>query len=376
MVKVGTGGVTLPPVENLIRTSQSAERRGYDGLWWPDHLMGWLPQTIWTPDIGEVARYQPNPHVFFDPVAAIAAAAVHTEAIDLGTAVTEPIRRHPAELARSFLTLHHLSQGRVILGLGAGELENIEPYGFDYSTPVSKLEEALTIIRLLWSGNDPVDFDGDFWQLEEVTLGEVPPDDPLGRPAIWIGAHGPRMLRLTGRFADGWLPTYGQEPAEWAAGLEAVREAGRESGRDPGSIVPAMWAPIVIGSDVEEVEQLLQTPMMRAWTLTAPSQIFEALGYEHPLAEDFYALTDYVPARLSREEALAAIDRVPAEVVSRFILSGTPDTIVGELMEFVDAGMDYVVLQNLTFLADFASLRKSFELQDDLLASLRSAAPS
>src|SRR5690606_37853391 len=125
MIAVGTNATIAPPVEAVIRGAQRAESRGYDSLWWPDHLMGFHPQQLWRPEVTALAQAVPNPHIFVDPVAAISACAVHTERIRLGTSVTDAIRRHPAMLAQEFLTLDHFSKGRTILGIGAGEGENI-----------------------------------------------------------------------------------------------------------------------------------------------------------------------------------------------------------------------------------------------------------
>lgn len=367
-MKIGTAGTTVPPVESLIRNARRAEEKGYHSMWWPDHLMGWHPERAWTPDVAGVARFMASPHVFLDPVAAIAAAAVQTERMTLGTAVTEPVRRHPAMLAQEFLTLDHLSQGRVIFGIGAGERANIEPYGLDDSRPVSRLEEALSIIRLLWEHNEPVSFDGKFWRLREAVCG-LQPYREGAYPAIWVGAHGPRMLRLVGEQADGWLPTYlGLE--RWEADWKEVREAAERAGRDPSAITPAVWAMLVVDEEEAEVERLLETPLVRGWMLLLPSSSYEELGHRHPLGEGFNGLRDYVPTRLSRSEALAAFQAVPPEVCRAYTLNGTPDRVIEQAKRLGEAGLEHLVLWNITYMADLEKLRSSFHLQDELLRGL------
>ena len=74
------------------------------------------------------------------------------------------MRRHPVLLAQSALTIGHLSGGRFVLGLGSGERENCAPYGFDFERAVSRFEEALQLIRRLWTSEGPVDFDGAFYR--------------------------------------------------------------------------------------------------------------------------------------------------------------------------------------------------------------------
>src|SRR5687767_9444953 len=97
-ITVGAPGTIAPPVDAVIRNAVRNEQQGFDSLWWPDHLMGWHPESIWTPDVSPLAVAQPSPHVYLDPVAAIAAVATHTERVALGTSVTEAIRNHPAQL--------------------------------------------------------------------------------------------------------------------------------------------------------------------------------------------------------------------------------------------------------------------------------------
>src|SRR5205085_11575628 len=121
--------------------------------------------------------------------------------------------RHPAMLAQTALTIDHLSNGRFILGLGCGEAENIVPYGMDFTKPVGRFEEAVKVIRLLWESQGPVDFSGEFFHLHHARM-----DTELyeGRmPRIWMGACGPRMMEIAGRYADGWWPAAGFSPEDY-----------------------------------------------------------------------------------------------------------------------------------------------------------------
>jgi phthiodiolone/phenolphthiodiolone dimycocerosates ketoreductase len=108
--------------------------------------------------------------------------------------------------ARKVVTpLHLLTRGRAILGIGTGEREGNEPYGVEWSKPVARFEEAIATIRALWdSGGKLVNRDSEYFPLRNA-LFDLPPY--RGKwPEIWIASHGPRLLRLTGRYADAWLP--------------------------------------------------------------------------------------------------------------------------------------------------------------------------
>lgn len=357
---VGAPGHFLPPAENLIRNTQRSEEQGYDALWWPDHLMNWYPEGLWTPDIVGLARFQPSPHVFFDALLCLATAATHSHRVLLGTAVTEPIRRHPATLAQAFLTLDHLSQGRVILGIGPGEAENVVPYGLDYRHQVSRLEEALAIIRLLWGHDEPVDFDGRFWTLRRAVLG-LGPYRPGAYPPIYVAAHSPRALRIAGRYADGWLPTM-MPAADYGAKFAALKEAALSAGRDADRIVGAMWACTIVAETHEECHRLLDHPITRVIALMPSQEVYARYGAAHPLGEGAIGVRDFIPTRMSRDEVLAATARVPFDLVHDFVLHGTPDEIAAELGAYAAQGLQHVGLWNITFVADASKVRQSFDL--------------
>jgi phthiodiolone/phenolphthiodiolone dimycocerosates ketoreductase len=305
----------------------------------------------------------------------MASCAVCTNRIMLGTAVTDSIRRHPAMLAQEFLTLDHFSKGRVVLGIGAGEAENITPYGLSFSRPVSRLEESLEILRLLWGTDQPVDVDGEWWTLRDAVCGIQPyrrnaQGSPVA-PPIWCGAHGPRMLALTARHCDGWLPTYQGGMRRWAEGLARIRHTAAGIGRSLSDFTPGLLAHIVVDEDDTEVDRLLASPLLKAWMLTMPSSAFEEFGVTHPLGEGAYGLLDYIPTRLSDTQIQKALAQVPDGLARRYLLAGTPDAILSELKQFVAAGLAHVVLWNITYFGDTAKLRASYELVDAIAQELR-----
>src|SRR4051794_29185021 len=124
-----------------------ADSGRYHSLWLSDHLVSLWPDAIWTPEFTDLAAVSASPHRQLDGLAVAAALAATTSTVPIATTVVDTVRRHPAMLAQTALTIDHIAKGRFILGLGCGELENIVPYGFDFSTPVSRFEEALQVIR-------------------------------------------------------------------------------------------------------------------------------------------------------------------------------------------------------------------------------------
>ena len=132
----------------------------YHSIWLPDHMVSFWPESIWTPEFTDLATTSPSPHRHLDALAVAGAVAALTKNVPIATSVVDTVRRHPAMLAQTALTLDHLAKGRFILGVGSGETENTVPYGFDFAKPVSRFEEALKVIKLLWESDGPVDFEG------------------------------------------------------------------------------------------------------------------------------------------------------------------------------------------------------------------------
>lgn len=145
--------------------------------------------------------------------------------------------RPPAMLAKAAASLDVLSGGRVELGLGAGAFwEAVAAMGGPKRSPsdaVRATEEAIKVMRLAWSEERSVSFEGEFYSLRGMRT-EPHPVHPI---SIWVGAYGPRMLRLIGRLADGWVPSLGYVPPERLPGLQGqIDEAAEEAGRNPGEV--------------------------------------------------------------------------------------------------------------------------------------------
>jgi alkanesulfonate monooxygenase SsuD/methylene tetrahydromethanopterin reductase-like flavin-dependent oxidoreductase (luciferase family) len=190
---------------------------------------------------------------FLDTFSLIAALLAQTRRISFFTDVANLPLRPPAVMAKAAASLDVLSGGRFELGLGAGVFAEpkrasaIAAMGGPQRSPgeaVEALEEAIEVIRLMWSGERTVSFEGRHYQLADAHPGPAPVH-PMG---IWLGAFRPRMLRLAGRTADGWLPSYGAMSLdELRAGNQLIDEAAGAAGRDPAQIRRVLNLQGVIG---------------------------------------------------------------------------------------------------------------------------------
>ena len=219
---------------HVLEEFQMAEELGFDHAWLVDHLV----DTDGPPENGCLEGWT-----------LLSAIAARTERIRLGILVSSNTFRHPAILLKEAVTVDHVSDGRLILGIGTGwNVDEHRRYGIDLPEPVERVdrfEEAIAVITMLMS-QERSTFDGRFYRLDDAHLEPPPVQRP--RIPILIAAHRPRMLRIAARYADQWdsfaaMPgtaTDGVE-AELAERIARLDAACREVGRDPGEIRRSTW---------------------------------------------------------------------------------------------------------------------------------------
>ncbi|MGH8894024.1 MAG: LLM class flavin-dependent oxidoreductase [Actinomycetes bacterium] len=213
-------GCFLPPLaaqaETVVTLARIADANGLDLVTVQDH------------------PYQP---AFLDTWTLLSVLAARTSRVRLVPNVANLALRPPAVLARAAASLDILSDGRLELGLGAGAFwDAIVAMGGPRRSPgeaVEALDEAIQVVQALWTPGRTPRIDGRHYRLAGAKPGPFPVH-PVG---IWLGAYGPRMLRLTGRRADGWLPSQGHAPPEALSELNRqIDEAAAAAGRDPSAV--------------------------------------------------------------------------------------------------------------------------------------------
>ncbi|HLV74780.1 MAG TPA: LLM class flavin-dependent oxidoreductase [Vulgatibacteraceae bacterium] len=211
--------VNQPPTQ-AVDLAVTADRAGLDLVTFQDH------------------PYQPR---FHDTWTLLSYVASRTSRVRVAGNVLNLPLRQPAVLARAAASLDLLSGGRFELGIGAGGFwDAIEAMGGWRLSPgqaVDALEEAIRVIREVWDAGarGGVRVKGEYYHVDGAKRGPAPAHD-IG---VWVGAYKPRMLELTGRAADGWLPTLGyipEGPAALTGMNRRIDEAARAAGRDPAAI--------------------------------------------------------------------------------------------------------------------------------------------
>jgi probable F420-dependent oxidoreductase len=228
------------PGTDPVAEARRAEELGFDFVSANDHVHGENPRhELWT---------------------MLSWIAAGTSRIRLATRVLGVPYRHPAMVAKMAETFSRLSGGRLILGLGGGYADDeFRALGLGVPTPREKvdgLEDAISVARGLWS-EDRFTFDGHRYRVDEAQI-EPKPDHAI---PIWLGTYGPRALALTGRLADGWIPTYELAlPDRVPEMLDRILTAAREAGRDPGDITCVYNIDVRVDERPEEPSSVLAGP--------------------------------------------------------------------------------------------------------------------
>lgn len=295
----GQMGLTWPLWKQLVA---AADRLGFAGLFRSDHFTGSRP-----PD-----------HDSLETIVSLAYAADHTERIHFGPLVAPLSFRHPVHLARQAAALDDLSDGRMVLSLGAGwQAREHTLFGFDLGDVperMARFAEGLEVVTRLLRSDEPVTFEGRFYHLREARL--LPRPKRPGGPRILIGGTGPkRTLPLVARYADIWnaLNLTPHQFRETSALLdERMRQIGRE-----GTIRRTMMIPIFFGRTMEELELRLNSDEKRSSAIvrgmTGPNLPFTAV-----------------------------LERL---VARNDVLVGTPDMIADQIRQFGEAGVEELMLQ-------------------------------
>jgi len=221
----------------IDRLAVAAEERGFDSIWLPEHTH--IPANRRTPYPGGGDLPKEYSHTL-DPFVALGIAAGVTTKLKLATGICIAIEHQALTLAKTVATLDHISNGRVLLGLGAGwNREEMENHGTEYSSRFRKLEEQMAALKEIWT-HDEASFHGEFENFDDVWSWPKPVQKP--HPPLILGGETDHTLRRIVRYGDGWLPR-AMKPEIVTKGMARLAQFAEEAGRDPASISVSVFAP-------------------------------------------------------------------------------------------------------------------------------------
>jgi phthiodiolone/phenolphthiodiolone dimycocerosates ketoreductase len=268
----------------------------------------------------------------------VCAALARTTDLPLGIAVTDATRRAAPDIARAALTLQHLCKGGFNLGIGSGEAENLVPFGYPYDRPVGVTEEFLKLLRhLLDTGRMPSG---------PGRLG-LPLESAKAKPRVWVAGHGPRMLRLTGQYGDGWLPAFPMQPEEYGRHRSIVSAHASQAGRPtPEAGLTVLF---ILGESRDHIREMFEAePLGKLYALHLMPDSFHKHGLEHPLGSHVRGVIDVIPHELDPAILSAVAPKIPFEVLEEFFFMGNVNEVAERLRGYADEGCEHVVLLNMT----------------------------
>jgi probable F420-dependent oxidoreductase len=312
-----TFGVTVlpdPPHSRFVELMQLAERNGFEYGWTYDSHILWQ-----------------------DAYPLLTLLAVHTEKLRLGHCVTNPGTREPTVTASAYATLHDISGGRMVLGIGRGDSAR-RVIGYQ-PVKMAEFERALVMMKDLMNGR-PVEWNGKELELEWAKGREPIP--------MYVAAYGPRALGVAGRVGDGVIIQLADPVIiQWI--MEQARAAAADAGRDPDELECLVCAPSIVTDDMREAREAVR--WFPAMVSNHVMDLIERYGEDSEIPKD---LTEYVKARKfydykdhSREGA-AHGEFVTDEICDRFSVIGSVDQVRAKLEELDDVGVDHFNIYLMT----------------------------
>jgi len=291
-----------PPAE-VLDLARTADRDGWHCLWYADHYM---------PNSGSEDVLPGDVHECWSMLPAIAAV---TGRLRIGSLVAPTSVHHPAVLANRAATIDRISDGRLVLGIGAGwQINEHQAYGIDLEAPgtrVSRFEEAIQVIRSLLN-DDRTDFHGDFYDITDAPANPKPVQSPL---PILVGTGSPRMLRITARHADEWN-TWGA-PDMAGGALEKLHTACERVERDPATLWKSTQALVFMTDNAELADNIKGGDMGERSIIGSNEQLVDEIGRYAELGFDELIVPDFTLGA-TPDERLAKYDEFRTEIAVQF----------------------------------------------------------
>lgn len=286
--------------EVLKEAAQSAEAQGFDAVWSADRVVTpWQINTSY-PYSENHEFIVPPDRPFLDSFTCLAFLAGCTEKIMLGISVLVLPYRHPLYWTRVAVSIERLSNGRLIMGIGVGWMEEeFEALGIPFKDRGKMTDEQLEILKSLWT-EEHISFNGQFYRFQNLAFYPKPIQQP--RIPIWVGGEGIAAQRRAARYGDAWFPYFIEiTPAELRAGYDNVLRMAAEFGRSPGQVSFTCCRQIDVTRDpVPQDERFLRG---------TPEQLVEALRPYRDIGVEHLALQFIVPRWPDRVEQIERFTR-------------------------------------------------------------------
>jgi alkanesulfonate monooxygenase SsuD/methylene tetrahydromethanopterin reductase-like flavin-dependent oxidoreductase (luciferase family) len=284
---------------------------------------GW--RTAWFPEI-----------TFGDSFGPATAAALQTERIGIATGVVGVWSRSPVTMALQAATLHQLSGGRLLLGLGVQARGYVEAWhGQTYRKPVEAVRDFVTILRRVFAG-ELVTYEGEVFSVRNFHLDMELPAEPL---KIYIAANGPRMTELAGEIADGTVGWFQSLEYVRDVTMPAIRRGAERVGRSLEGFEATVGFPAVVTRDDSGLEQAKGQVMMFATALDSAPAYLESVR-----AAGFGDVAEAIGERVRAGDLRGAVALVPDELTQATVMAGSAESVRARIEAYQAAGLTGVHL--------------------------------
>jgi len=315
--------VPTPRLDYMYEGAKKAEQCGFEYVFYADH-------TVMLPS---------GPGTCFDAFMFLTAIAMITNKVKLCTGVSDPHRFHPALMAQKVATLDQISNGRAMIGLGAGEKMNVDMYGLNRDRSVAKLREYIEILREFWTKRK-VNRKSDFWGNMRRAYIQVKPIQ--NTPPIYIAANGPKTRQITGELGDGWYP-FVESPSSFKVNKKEIADAAKKADRNPEEIDYTYNCFVAIDNKNPEnaVKRCEFFRVTYALNPTKTNQIYP----------DLYLPTNYTIHNFDMQvrdanEQLACVDKLPETILQDTNCLGSTDDVISSIEKYKEAGATSMILMN------------------------------
>jgi len=322
------------------------EAGSIDWVLTPDQLVSWWPTALWTEENTPFARQAPDCDSWADAVAMSA----YSSAImpDMGYAVSaDAVRRGPAELYQSMLTLGNITGGRAMFQIGAGEIKQAKPYGHKRSQGLARMEDLLKAWSQWTQHPDvPLSMEGNHWTLTNASLGGA----RQHTPEVWALGGGPKLVDIATSYADGFctMTPYAWADAETIAkNIQTMKAELERKGRDPEAFGFGTWVMCQIHDDDDVITRSLDNPLTR-WMTAAFGRLHQPdwrkEGLEPIFPDDWHYALKLLPTEWTADAVREITDKVTPEMSRKAWLNGSAEKVASEIQTYVDAGMNWILV--------------------------------
>jgi 5,10-methylenetetrahydromethanopterin reductase len=305
-LKFGIEFVPKEPYWKIAAYAIQAEKNGFNNLWITDHFG--------------------NRNVYVT----LAAVAVYTNKITLGTGVTNPWLVNPVITAQAIGSLDELAPGRVVLGIGAGDKTTLEAVGVEMGKPLAAVKETIEIFRKMTAG-ETVAYQGEVFKIASAKFNFT----INHRIPVYVGAQGPKMLEMAGKIGDGVLIN-ASHPSDVEYAVKTINEGMKQAGKKPSDVDITAYTSFSVNEDMKKALKAA-SPVVAFIVAGSPASVLEKHGISPAKANE-------IGAALKAGDFGKAIGAVTPEMINAFSICGTPDMCIAHIAELRKIGISQFVV--------------------------------